>query len=118
MGDVPFEDELETLVGNQFFPKHVAFFNCPSNTTFYSNSSITAVALTSSTDPGAVVNSFTGNSISITTPTGMLSGAPHQWTFNIQDTGSPPVTVPEPSSFAILMLGGAGFWLKRRRQAA
>ncbi|MGB4739447.1 MAG: hypothetical protein WBH50_14715, partial [Fuerstiella sp.] len=36
--DVPFEDELETLVGNQFFPKHVAFFNCPSNTTFYSNS--------------------------------------------------------------------------------
>jgi hypothetical protein len=38
MGDVPFEDELETLVGNQFFPKHVAFFNCPSNTTFYSNS--------------------------------------------------------------------------------
>ncbi|MGB4736936.1 MAG: hypothetical protein WBH50_02060, partial [Fuerstiella sp.] len=33
-----FEDELENLVGNQFFPKHVAFFNCPSNTTFYSNS--------------------------------------------------------------------------------
>ena len=28
------------------------------------------------------------------------------------------VAVPEPSSFAILMLGGAGFWLKRRRQAA
>ena len=80
--------------------------------------SITAVALTSSTDPGAVVNSFTGNSISITTPTGMLSGAPHQWTFSIQDTGSPPVAVPEPSSFAILMLGGAGFWFKRRRQVA
>ena len=31
---------------------------------------------------------------------------------------APPATVAEPSSFAILMLGGAGFWLKRRRQAA
>ena len=45
MGDVPFEDELENLVGNQFFPKHVAFFNCPSNTTFYSNSSQTNTAI-------------------------------------------------------------------------
>ena len=27
-------------------------------------------------------------------------------------------TVPEPSSIAFLMLGGAGFWLKRRRQVA
>ena len=31
---------------------------------------------------------------------------------------APPAAVPEPSSFAILMLGGAGFWLKRRRQVA
>ena len=38
MGDVPFVNELETFVGNQFIAKHVAFFNPASNTTFYSNS--------------------------------------------------------------------------------
>ncbi|MEQ9406900.1 MAG: hypothetical protein RIK87_04205 [Fuerstiella sp.] len=37
MGDVPFVNALETLVGNQFIAKHVAFFNSYSNTTFYSN---------------------------------------------------------------------------------
>ena len=37
MGDVPFVNELETFVGNQFIAKHVAFFNDSPNTTFYSN---------------------------------------------------------------------------------
>jgi len=37
MGDVPFMNELETLVGNQFIAKHGACFNRHSNTTFCSN---------------------------------------------------------------------------------
>ena len=34
-GGVPFVNELETLVGNQFIAKHDAFFNLSSNTTFH-----------------------------------------------------------------------------------
>ena len=37
---------------------------------------------------------------------------------NIDVTAVASAAVPEPSSIAFLMLGGAGFWFKRRRQVA
>lgn len=77
---------------------------------------ITGVTAGSATDAGATIDSFDTSNITITTPTGMtFAGSPHQWVFNIAGGAA---AVPEPSSIAFLMLGGAGIWLKRRRQVA
>jgi hypothetical protein len=50
MGGVPFGNESETFVGNQFISKHAAFFNHPSNTTFYSNPTMIPGAGSAHTD--------------------------------------------------------------------
>ncbi|APZ95749.1 PEP-CTERM protein sorting domain protein [Fuerstiella marisgermanici] len=64
---------------------------------------------------GAAAVSITHNSddmITIQTPT---ATANQSYTFLITDDLT-AATVPEPSSFALLILGGAGFWGVRRRR--
>jgi hypothetical protein len=62
-----------------------------------------------------------GQSISVLDITFSATGAPIAPGFfgldNIElNPVGPPATVPEPSSFAILFLGGLGFWSVRRRR--
>ena len=101
-----------------------AAFGVPIDWTFSGLTFTSGGALTGLTYQGGTASTSTptfstngADSISITTAADL--GDPATYNFAFTDTFSVgAAAVPEPSSIAFLMLGGAGFWFKRRRQVA
>ena len=83
-----------------------------SNVTF--NLGASTVGSLAGTNSHGVVTGFTPNSITIQTPDDATLGSAgvYNYVFDISDTS----TVPEPSSFAILAMGGFGYLGFRRRR--
>lgn len=77
----------------------------------------TLTAVSQSGGPAATIDdaSLAGFEFSVTTPGGLGMGL-NTFVFDISDSSVTPV--PEPSSFAVFMIGGFAAWRIRRRRAA